>query len=77
MIKTFRLGLVTAAVSAFILTAQSSASAVTVPPLPYIPASGLPVVGGFVDSLVGIATGSYYGAAAATFAVLNSLGLPI
>jgi hypothetical protein len=31
------------------------------------------VLGGLVDSLVGIATGTYYGAADATFAVVNSL----
>jgi hypothetical protein len=78
MIKTFPLGVVTAAVSAFVLAAQSPASAATVPPLPATPSfSGLPVVGGLLDSLVGIATGTYYGAADATFAVLNSLGLPI
>jgi hypothetical protein len=72
-----RLGVVTAAVSAFVLAAQSAAGAVvTVPPLPATPSfSGLPVVGGLLDSLVGIATGTYYGAADATFAVLNSLGI--
>jgi hypothetical protein len=70
----FRLGVVTAAVSAFVLAAQSSASAATVPPLPYVPSfSALPIVGGYIDALVGIATGSYYGAADATFAVVNSL----
>jgi hypothetical protein len=74
MIKTARLGLVTAAVSAFILAGQSSASAATVPALPAIPsASGVPVVGGLIDSLVGIATGTYYGAADATMAVVNAL----
>ena len=78
MIKTVRLGLVSAAVSAFILAAQSTASAATVPPLPATPSfSGIPVVGALLDSLVGIATGSYYGAADATFAGLNTLGLPI
>jgi hypothetical protein len=74
MKRIVRLGLVVAAVSAFTLVGQSSASAATVPPLPYIPsASAVPVVGGLVDSVVGITTGAYYGAADATFAVLNSL----
>jgi hypothetical protein len=74
MIKIVRLGLVLAAVSAFTLAAQSPASAVTVPPLPATPsASGVPVVGGLVDSLVGIATGTYSGAGDATAAVVNSL----
>jgi hypothetical protein len=78
MKKTVRLALVIGAVSASILAGQSSASAATVPPLPYVPsASAVPVVGGLVDSLVGITVGTYYGAADATFAVLNTLGLPI
>ena len=77
MIKVVRPGLVVAAVSAFIVAAQSPASAAVVPPLPAVPSSGLPVVGGLVDSLVGIAVGTYYGALDATFAVLNTLGLPI
>jgi hypothetical protein len=43
-------------------------------PLPATPSlSGLPVAGGLGDSLVGIATGTYYGAADATVAVVNSL----
>jgi hypothetical protein len=74
MKKIVHLGLVIAAVSAFTLTGQSSASAATVPPLPATPSfSAVPVLGGLVDSLVGIATGTYYGAADATFAVVNSL----
>jgi hypothetical protein len=78
MNKFARLGVVTTAVSAFLLAAQSAASALTVPPLPAPPSlSGVPVFGGLLDSLVGIATGSYYGAAGAAFAVLNTLGLPI
>jgi hypothetical protein len=74
MKKIMHLGLVIGAVSAFILAGQSSASAATVPALPSVPsASSVPVVGGLVDSLVGIATGTYYGATGATFAVLNSV----
>jgi hypothetical protein len=74
MIKIVRLGLVIAAASAFTLAAQTPASALTVPALPATPSlSGLPVVGGLGDSLVGIATGTYYGAADATVAVVNSL----
>jgi hypothetical protein len=78
MIKIIRLGLVPAAVAAYIVAAQSSASAATVPALPATPSfSGIAVLGGLLDSLVGIATGTYYGAADATMAVLNTLGLPI
>jgi hypothetical protein len=78
MNKFARLGVVTTAVPAFVLAAQSAASALTVPPLPATPSlSGVPVFGGLLDSLVGIATGTYYGAADATVAVLNTLGLPI
>lgn len=33
----------------------------------------IPVVGGLVDSVVGILTGSYYGISGATHAVLASL----
>jgi hypothetical protein len=74
MIKIIRLALVTAAVSAFILAGQASASAATVPALPAAPsASAVPVVGGLVDSLVGIATGTAYGAAGATLAVVSSV----
>jgi hypothetical protein len=74
MKKIVRLVLVIGAASAFILAGQSSASAATVPALPAVPsASAVPVVGGLVDSLVGIATGTYYGAAGATVAVLNSV----
>jgi hypothetical protein len=70
-----RSGLVIAAtVGAFVLAVQAPASAIVVPPLPATPsASGVPVVGGLLDSLVGITTGTYYGAADATFAVVNSL----
>jgi hypothetical protein len=73
MTKIVRLGLGIAAVFAFNLAGQSSASAATVPMLPSPPSSGAPVVGGLVDSLAGIATGTYYGAADATMAVVNSL----
>jgi hypothetical protein len=74
MTKIVRLGLVVAAVSVLTLAGQSAASAATVPALPATPsASSVPVVGGLVDSLVGIATGTYYGAADATLAVVNSL----
>ncbi len=73
MTKIVRLGLVTAAAFAFVLVGQSPAGAATVPPLPSPPSSGAPVVGGLLDSLVGIAVGTYYGAADATTAVVNSL----
>jgi hypothetical protein len=78
MNKFARLGVVTTAVSAFVLAAQSAASAATVPALPATPSlGGVPVIGALLDSVVGIVTGAYYGAADATFAVLNTLGLPI
>jgi hypothetical protein len=72
MIKIFRLGLVSAVVCAFILITQSTASAVTLP-FPAVPSTGLPVIGGLVDSLVGIATGTAYGAGGAVLAVVSSL----
>jgi hypothetical protein len=74
MLKIVRLGLVTAAVSVFILAGQSSAGAATLPALPAVPsASAVPVVGGLVDSLVGIATGTAYGAGGAVLAVVSSV----
>jgi hypothetical protein len=76
MIKICRLGLVTSLVCAFVLAAQSTAGAATVP-FPAVPSTGLPVIGGLIDSLVGIATGTAYGAAGAVLAVLRSLGLPV
>lgn len=72
--KLVRLGLVSTTAFVLVLAGASSADAATVPALPAIPsASGVPVVGGLVDSLAGIATGTYYGAADATMAVVNSL----
>jgi hypothetical protein len=44
-----------------------------VPTFPTVPSSGVPVVGGLIDSLVGIGTGTVYGAGGAVLAVLNSL----
>jgi hypothetical protein len=73
MNKIVRLGLLNGAAFAFLLAGQSSAGAATVPALPSPPSSGAPVVGGLMDSLAGIATGTYYGAADATMAVVNSL----
>ncbi len=73
MTKIVRLGLLNTAAFAFLLAGQAPASAATVPALPSPPSSGAPVVGGLVDSLAGIATGTYYGAADATMAVVNSL----
>ena len=71
--KIVRFGLMIAAASALILAAPLSASAATLPPLPSVPSVPAPVVGGLIDSLVGIATGTAYGAGSATLAVLNSL----
>jgi hypothetical protein len=71
MKRIVHLGLVTAAVAAFTLVGQSPASAATLPPLPS--ASAVPVFGGLVDSLVGIATGTVYGAGGATLAVVHSV----
>jgi hypothetical protein len=34
---------------------------------------GLPIVGGLIDSTVGIVTGAYYGIAGATHAVVSSV----
>jgi hypothetical protein len=69
-----RVGLVTTTAFVFLLAGVASADAATVPALPATPpASGVPVVGGLADSLVGIATGTYYGAGDATMAVVNSL----
>jgi hypothetical protein len=74
MKRIVHLGLVIAAVAAFTLVGQSSASAATLPPLPALPsASAVPVVGGLVDSLVGIATGTAYGAGGAVLAVVSSV----
>lgn len=38
---------------------------------------GLPVVGGLLDSLVGILTGTVFGIAPQLAALLRSLGLPV
>jgi hypothetical protein len=75
MKRFVRLGLVIAAVSAFTLAGQSSASAATLPALPVaVPsASAVPVFGGLVDSLVGITTGTVYGAGGAVLAVVSSV----
>jgi hypothetical protein len=73
MIKTVRLGLVAALATAFVVATQSTAGAVTLPPFPVVPSTGLPVVGGLVDSLVGIATGTVHGAAGAALAVVSSV----
>jgi hypothetical protein len=37
---------------------------------------GLPIVGGLLDSVVGILTGTVYGIAPQVLALLSSLGLP-
>jgi hypothetical protein len=73
MIKIVRLGLAIAAIFALNLAGQSPASAAAAPALPSPPSSGAPIVGGLVDSLAGIATGTAYGAAGAGLAVVNSL----
>ena len=73
MTKIVRLGLAIAAVFAFNLAGPSPASAATAPTLPSPPSSGAPIVGGLIDSLVGIGTGTTYGAAGAALAVVNSL----
>jgi hypothetical protein len=74
MKRLVRLGLVIAAVSAFTLAGQSSASAATLPALPAVPSvSAVPVFGGLVDSLVGITTGAAYGAGGAVLAVVSSV----
>jgi hypothetical protein len=38
---------------------------------------GLPVIGGLVDSVIGIVTGTVYGIAPQVAALLHSLGLPL
>jgi len=38
---------------------------------------GLPVVGGLIDSVVGILTGTVFGIAPQLGALLRSLGLPV
>jgi len=38
---------------------------------------GLPVVGGLIDSVVGILTGTVFGIAPQLAALLRSLGLPV
>ena len=38
---------------------------------------GLPIVGGLVDSVVGILTGTVFGIAPQLAALLRSLGLPV
>ncbi len=73
MTKIIRLGLAIAAVFAFSLAGQSPASAATAPTLPSVPSTGAPIVGGLIDSLAGIGTGTAYGAAGAGLAVVNSL----
>ena len=73
MNKITRFGLMIAAVSAIILAGPLSASAATMPTLPSVPSVPAPVVGGLIDSLVGITYGTAYGAGSATLAVLNSL----
>lgn len=37
---------------------------------------GVPVLGGFIDSVIGILTGTFYGIAPQVAAFLDSLGLP-
>jgi hypothetical protein len=61
----------------------ASAAALPVPPtVPTVlgqasPAGGLPVVGGFADSVLGILTGTYYGIVGASSAVLCPILTPI
>jgi hypothetical protein len=38
---------------------------------------GLPVLGGFIDSVIGIITGTVYGIAPQLGALPHSLGLPV
>jgi hypothetical protein len=38
---------------------------------------GLPVIGGLIDSVIGIITGTVYGIAPQVGALLHSLGLPL
>jgi hypothetical protein len=38
---------------------------------------GVPVLGGFIDSVIGILTGTFYGIAPQAGALLHSLGLPV
>jgi hypothetical protein len=72
MIKTVRLGLVAARATASVVATRSTAGAVTLPPFPVVPSTGLPVIGGLVDSLVGIATGAAGAALAVVSSVLGS-----
>jgi hypothetical protein len=73
MTKIVRLGLLNTAAFAFLLAGQAPAGAATAPTLPSPPSSGAPIVGGLIDSLAGIGTGTTYGAAGAALAVVNSL----
>jgi heme A synthase len=74
MIKTVRLGLVTAATSVFILASQTLAQRRHRASTPSHPACLRgPRGGGLLDSVADIATGTYYGAADAAVAVVNSL----
>ncbi len=38
---------------------------------------GAPIIGGLIDSVIGIVTGTTFGIVGAASAVLRSLGLPI
>jgi hypothetical protein len=60
----------------------ADAATLPVPNVPTIlgqasPAGGLPVVGGFTDSVLGIITGTYYGIVGASSAVLCPILTPV
>jgi hypothetical protein len=38
---------------------------------------GVPIIGGLLDSVVGILTGTFYGIAPQVLALLSSLGVPV
>lgn len=73
------------AVGGLVLAGAPAAGAATLPVPPTVPtilgtaspAGGLPVVGGFADSVLGIVTGTYYGIVGASSAVLCPMVTPI
>lgn len=80
-----RRSLLIAAASAGLMFAAAPAASAGTLPLPTLPsalggaspAGAIPVVGGLVDSVIGIVIGSYYGIVGASSAVLCPILTPV
>jgi hypothetical protein len=85
MTRVRRSLLIVAASAGLMLAGAPMASSASLPVPPTVPtvlgqaspAGGLPVVGGFVASVLGIVTGTYYGIVGASSAVLCPILTPV